>query len=443
MALTEQAIRDVIALRRAGNYAGALASFEELLKEEPSNAWVRIEIYHCARALKRPDPELILKEGLELRKTAPLLIELGQISAQQDKKEEAESYLKEALSISPDRARTQVAWFKFLLAHDHFSTAIEAGKSGLGQMPDPSERAELLMQMAHAMAARSADSVIPDAETRSEGAPIPNAAVVSMVKDEEDIIGSQLEHHYRQGFRFFAIADNGSTDLTSERITAFRHAHPDVTCLYQYDPIVGYYQSRKTTALARCAREYFGCVQNIEWIFPLDADEFITLPADGPDLAEVLQQSEQLGTDILVYHLCNCATPTPLEKLPPVPLEQTFTIRGHFAARTVFKVAYRYRDSATLLEGAHFVVTPSTSNPAVRILAEDGIYLRHYPYRSIDQIRSKIVKGARAVNEAKGVVTGGHWLDAHSKYVAQGEPWLNKWLTDYISVTAQSRRPTF
>jgi glycosyltransferase involved in cell wall biosynthesis len=84
-----------------------------------------------------------------------------------------------------------------------------------------------------------------------------------LVKDEADIIGTTVPHLLASVDEVI-VSDNGSTDRTllelaeigDGRITIFR------------DEEVGYYQSRKMSALADAARS-----RGHEWVLPCDADE--------------------------------------------------------------------------------------------------------------------------------------------------------------------------
>ena len=93
---------------------------------------------------------------------------------------------------------------------------------------------------------------------------------VSMVKDEADIIGFTVANLLDQGVDHLIIADNLSSDSTSEilkRIQADGHPISLVE-----DKEVGYYQSRKMTDLATTAFEQF----DADIVVPFDADEYWT-----------------------------------------------------------------------------------------------------------------------------------------------------------------------
>ena len=98
------------------------------------------------------------------------------------------------------------------------------------------------------------------------------------VKDEEDIIYSNLLNSYILGARKYVILENNSSDQTLDEIKRFINHHPDCKVVIITDPIEAHYQADKMQACANFAKIYFeGCDnQNIDFVLPLDADEFIT-----------------------------------------------------------------------------------------------------------------------------------------------------------------------
>jgi Glycosyl transferase family 2 len=89
------------------------------------------------------------------------------------------------------------------------------------------------------------------------------------VRDEEDVLGSNLRYHLAQGIDFFIVTDNGSVDRTPEILSAYQRAglmhlldddSPDYFAMH------GEWVSR----MARLAATDFGA----DWVIHTDADEF-------------------------------------------------------------------------------------------------------------------------------------------------------------------------
>ncbi len=102
---------------------------------------------------------------------------------------------------------------------------------------------------------------------------IENIALVTMVKDEEDIIYENLVWHFCVGFRKFVIVDNNSTDKTLSLIHKFKkETEGKAIVIIMEDPIREYIQSRIISAGLKTVNAIW---PEVEWVFPLDADEFV------------------------------------------------------------------------------------------------------------------------------------------------------------------------
>src|ERR1035438_2201973 len=92
---------------------------------------------------------------------------------------------------------------------------------------------------------------------------------IAMVKDECDVIEGTIRHLADEGMAGIVIADNGSTDGTREILDELAHDESLPCPLHVFDdPEIGYYQSRKVSALAEVAGGF-----GADWIVPFDADE--------------------------------------------------------------------------------------------------------------------------------------------------------------------------
>ena len=91
-----------------------------------------------------------------------------------------------------------------------------------------------------------------------------NIVATLLVRNEEDIIGKNIEHHINQGITKFIVTNNGSTDKTKQIIEKY----PEVIEILD-EPDLTHDQSKWVTNMARLA-----CKLNPDWIVHLDADEF-------------------------------------------------------------------------------------------------------------------------------------------------------------------------
>jgi glycosyltransferase involved in cell wall biosynthesis len=217
---------------------------------------------------------------------------------------------------------------------------------------------------------------------------------ISMVRDEEDVIGHTLAHMLTQ-VDHAIIADNRSTDSTPAILRSFDH----VTVVN--DPERGYYQADKMTRLTHQAGD-----MGATWVVPFDADEAWYLP----DLSTVDADVVQARPFVYVPQPSDPDDPNPITRITwrlPLPERQ-------------FKVCFRYHPDAELHMGNHDVHRPG------RRVHEGTV--RHYQYRTVEQVRRKVSNGVEAY-DASGLPTlyGTHWRELH----AHAD--LDEWWAGYIS----------
>jgi tetratricopeptide (TPR) repeat protein len=434
-------IHQGIALRRAGQLAEAADRFVSVLTANPANEWARIELANDLRAAgKTPDAKRILQEGVSLGRRCPnLRVSLAEILATEGDIAQAHKALVQATEEAPQSSKGYVALMTHLAGQGDFDQALATASNALAFVTAPEQRAFVLKEAAAVLGLRHADQVDVKEPVQRYGAPLDNCLYVTLVKDEGDIMLRQLEHHFGLGFRYFAIANNASSDNTEEQIKAFRAKYSDASVLYVEDPIVAHQQDVKLTSLARFAIEYFQTRKaKLEWVFPLDGDEFICVPDSMGDLQSILGYVANQNKTVIAYHLCNMATERPIADLPPAQdLWSIFTVRSHYRRRPVSKVAYRYSPEAKLELGSHFVQSAANSVQDIWPAASAGIYLAHHPYRTVTQIRSKVLNGGRAVSMSREL-GGGHWRDYYERYKVEGEELFPRILQNYINTTKQN-----
>ena len=212
-----------------------------------------------------------------------------------------------------------------------------------------------------------------------------------MVRDEEDIIGQVVEHMLTQ-VDALIVLNNRSVDRTTEILHSLESDRVSIV----NDPTVGYEQSKKMTSLAHTAHGWFGA----DWIVPFDADEIWYAPN-----GHIGRYLETVPADIHVVpaslydHVCT-GVDDPNEPNPVKRLQW----RRDYAA-PLPKVACRYREDMVIGMGNHDVSYTDKGASGRERLA-----IRHFPYRSVDQIIRKVRNGAEAYAATDlPVHYGAHW----------------------------------
>lgn len=250
------------------------------------------------------------------------------------------------------------------------------------------------------------------------GAARADACVITMMKDDDDVIGAYLSWHLRLGFRHFIIFDNGSVDGSRDIVLATRRRWPDAEILLIDDPAIAYYQDRKMTGLALLAEKLW---PSVRWIFPIDTDEFLCL---RDDLARAIARLEGEAVDLAYipyYNANQLADGGALDEGVPF-YERQLWRRGRIED---VKVVFRAGRVTRLHMGNHDVDTSMVWERRGDGLAAGMVY-RHYPSRSITHLRRKVVNGGRALAATNyPQMFGWHWREWYARYLAEGDAALH------------------
>jgi glycosyltransferase involved in cell wall biosynthesis len=212
---------------------------------------------------------------------------------------------------------------------------------------------------------------------------------VTMVRDEQDVIGHTISHLLAEGVDHVLVADNLSTDHTRQVLEGFRRTQ--VTVVDDDDP--GYYQNTKMTGLCRRAAAEL----DAEWVLPFDADE-VWYWSHGT-LAEFFAQCQ---VDVVTCagwdHIAT--DDDPIDANPYRAMTQR-----RIGPQRLGKVAFRFHPDATVDFGNHYVFDhpgPTGTGPQYR----------HFQYRSFEQMVRKVRQGKEAYDATDLHPTyGAHWRE--------------------------------
>ena len=231
---------------------------------------------------------------------------------------------------------------------------------------------------------------------------------VTMVKDEEDVIRAVLRHMEAQ-VDGILIADNMSTDRTLDILTAVAEGS-SIHVKIVVDHQVGYTQSVKMTALADIARKQMGA----KWIVPFDADE-IWVPTHHKRLADI---PLNIGPDanVVPAALFDYVATGLDDARQKNPIKRLQWRRGYEAELP--KVMCQWRSDMKIGMGNHDVSYATGKAEATEPLIE----IKHFPYRTAEQVVRKIRNGARAYEATKlPDHYGAHWRQWGQILELQGE----------------------
>lgn len=213
---------------------------------------------------------------------------------------------------------------------------------------------------------------------------------VTRVMDEADIIRDTVSRMCEQ-VDGVIVADNNSTDGTLDILHDLKREYSHL--VVQRDPEVGYYQSKAMTALALQAGEL-----GAEFVIPFDADE---VWLGGHGLRATLAE---LPSNALIAEATLCDhVPTAIDP-EGSPVERIGWRRREVAP--LRKVAVRPLHSLTIHQGNH----GASFNGRPPLTITGKLNVRHFPYRSVEQMIRKARNGAAAyaaTNLPEEV--GAHW----------------------------------
>jgi len=227
-----------------------------------------------------------------------------------------------------------------------------------------------------------------------------------LVRDEADIVASNIDFHLDQGVDFIIATDNLSVDRTTEILRAYERRG---VLHYIHQPADDYAQDRWVTAMARLACTEF----EANWVINNDADEF-WYPEHG-NLKSVLAA---------VSSSCDALSIQRVNFLPRTATDEAFfadtMIVRQLRSLNLFgealpgKVCHRAFADIEVNRGNHGVRRDGralvTSPAAVTIL--------HFPMRSYLQFANKISKGGAAYERSTdaSATSGSAWRKLYELY---------------------------
>ena len=209
-----------------------------------------------------------------------------------------------------------------------------------------------------------------------------------LVRNNQDIVASNIDYHLAMGVDHVIVTDNLSTDDT--RNIVLRYVDRGVATLLD-ESADDYNQSVWVTRMARLACSELAA----DWVINADVDEFwwpleadlkqtlLSVPTDigGLEAKRVNFLPMHVGTDLFWQNMIwrdVCSRNALGEPLPG-------------------KVAHRAATDVVVHSGNHSVASAKLGP----VKAEERITIFHFPYRSFEQVRDKIRLGGAAFQRNK------------------------------------------
>jgi hypothetical protein len=241
-----------------------------------------------------------------------------------------------------------------------------------------------------------------------------------LVRDERDVIEENLGFHLECGVEFVIATDHGSTDGTEEVLR--RYERRGVLRLLHAggEPFA---QERLVTRMARLA----AVEHDADWLVHCDADEFWW--TEGGDLKAVLAGvPDEVG--VVLAQRTNFR---PAPGSAGRPFHERMVVRELESRNPLGrllppKVAHRATPDAVLAPGNHGLVAP-----ALAATHDAPVEVLHFPVRSYEQLRRKVVQGTAALERDTGRApsAGSHWRHLHElERQGQLRAWYDGQLAD-------------
>jgi hypothetical protein len=207
-----------------------------------------------------------------------------------------------------------------------------------------------------------------------------------LVRDEEDILGSNLDFHLQQGVDFFIVTDNLSVDSTPDILHDYERAG---VAQYLREVDDDFSQHRWVTRMARMAALDHGA----DWVINSDADEF-WVPVSGSGTLRDVLASIPANVPAVSAKRSNFV-PLGWERRANPVTEMIFKEQDPnavFGEPLPAKVAHRAFPDIAVEQGNHAVRQRGAKLHA----AEASLQIFHYPLRFYQQFENKIAKGGAA-----------------------------------------------
>ena len=247
-----------------------------------------------------------------------------------------------------------------------------------------------------------------------------NLVMTLLVRDEEDIIETNIEYHLAQGVDLIIATDNKSVDSTTEILRKYEALG---VLHYIYEGSDDYSQHKWVTKMARMAHHKYGA----SWVINSDADEF-WWPIEKDNLKNTFDSTPG-NINIIFAQRHNFVY---IENATSRHFYRNMIYRETNSTNSIGrplspKAAHIGSDSVIVEQGNH-----SAHGIGPHVSCNDVVEIFHFPVRSETQIVNKILKGGAAYerNTDFPESVGKTWRDLYKMHRDTGN--LSDYVTDML-----------
>jgi len=208
-------------------------------------------------------------------------------------------------------------------------------------------------------------------------------AYITCIKDEEKLIFYNLIYYYNIGIRDFYIMYNNSNEATKKQVEKFDILKTDARVFYHHDSDIAYRQPDRFKMMSEQAFSN-GC----DWIIPIDADEIIKIK-NYNTIQDYLSCFEPID-----FGYINCRWIDYQETEKDDKTDDNIFTRWKYrnpAPRPQSKIIVKWSPGMRYGDGHHILVTKRKKIAETKIL-----YFGHFPNRSYEQIKDKMITIGKA-----------------------------------------------
>lgn len=240
---------------------------------------------------------------------------------------------------------------------------------------------------------------------------------VLMVKNEEDIIGYNIEYLQTQDIDHIFVANNMSSDNTKNILLELSEKYKNMTVID--DNQFAYEQEKKmNTWIEECYN------LGADIIIPIDADEIWYSKDSEKTLGKTLKECS--GDNIFVA-----------DTIDFIPTENDLAVKNPFKSMIYVKeksnsfpsVAFTKYVGSRIMMGNHDIL----HHPGKRISNLIGI--KHYQYRTFDQFYKKMKNGKKVYDETNmPEYIGSHWRTLGKMTKDELQSWWDEYTSQPVKL---------